>query len=102
MASLISMKDPLDVVRVGAWNSLELQEYYKFKFKSFIAWYTWQGVHRGLCSKVSHTHENLTKHNIKKKLYANIYRTEHIDDSVQLTHWPVGDFNEILDKSFSK
>ena len=68
MASLISMKIPLDVVRVGAWNCLELQEYYKFKFKSFIASYTWQGVHRGLCNKVSHTHGNLTKHNIKKKL----------------------------------
>ena len=33
-----------------------LQKYYKFKFKYFIASYTWQGAHRGLCNKVSHTH----------------------------------------------
>ena len=31
----------------------------------------------------THTHENLTKHNIKRN-HANIDRTEHIDDSVQL------------------
>ena len=37
MASLIGMKHPLDAVRVGAWNRLELQEYYKFKFNFFIA-----------------------------------------------------------------
>ena len=24
-----------------------------------------------------------------------------MDDSVQLTHWPLGDFNEILDEWFS-
>ena len=43
-----------------------LQKDYKFKFKYFIASYTWQGVYRGSCNKVSHTHthENLTKHNI--------------------------------------
>ena len=33
-----------------------LQKDYKFKFKYFIASYTWQGVYRGSCNKVSHTH----------------------------------------------
>ena len=51
-------------------QSSGLQKDYKFKFKYFIASYTWQGVYRGSCNKVSHTHthENLTKHNITKKL----------------------------------
>ena len=49
-------------------QSSGLQKDYKFKFKYFIAPYTWQGVYRGSCNKVSHTHthENLTKHNITK------------------------------------
>ena len=55
-------------------QSSGLQKDYKFKFKYFIASYTWQGVYRGSCNKVSHTHsvththENLPKHNITKKL----------------------------------
>ena len=57
---------------MGALLALQtgLQKYYKFKFKYFIASYTWQGVNRGLRNKVSHTdtHENLTKLKIKKKL----------------------------------
>ena len=34
-------------------QSSGLQKGYKFKFKYFIAW---QGVYRGSCNKVSHTH----------------------------------------------
>ena len=49
-------------------QSSGLQKDYKFKFKYFIASYTWQGVYQGSCNKVSHTHENVTKHNITKKL----------------------------------
>ena len=65
MASLIrSMKHPLDVVRVGSWNSLGLQKYYKFKFKYFIVAYTWQGVQLS----VTHSRKlDWTQH--KKKLY---------------------------------
>ena len=37
-------------------QSSGLQKDYKFKFKYFIASYTWQGVYRGSCNKVSHTH----------------------------------------------
>ena len=42
---------------MGALLALQtgLQKYYKFKFKYFIASYTWQGVNRGLRNKVSHT-----------------------------------------------
>ena len=50
-------------------QSSGLQKDHKFKFKYFIASYTWQCVYRGSCNKVSHTHnENLTKYNITKKL----------------------------------
>ena len=43
-------------------QSSGLQKDYKYKFKYFIASYTWQGVYRGSCNKVSHTHthENFT------------------------------------------
>ena len=35
-------------------QSSGLQKDYKFKFKYLIASYTWQGVYRGSCNKVSH------------------------------------------------
>ena len=53
----------------------------------------------GLCNEVSHTHENLTALHIKRS-YANINRTDHIDDSVQSTHWPLGYFNEFYINHF--
>ena len=61
------IKHPSFLRALRSWGE-RCSAYYKFKFKYFIASYTWQGVHRVLCNKVSHTHENLTKHNIKKKL----------------------------------
>ena len=56
MASLIgSMKHPLDVVRIGSWNSLGLQKYYKFKFKYFIVAYTWQACIGFMQYSVTHS-----------------------------------------------
>ena len=72
------------------YNSLVLF-FSLFKFKYFIASYTWQGVHWGLYNNASLTYENFTKHNIKRS-YANINGTKHIDDSVQLTHLVPGRF----------
>ena len=37
-------------------SGLQMDHKFKFKFKYFIASYTWQCVYRGSCNKVSHTH----------------------------------------------
>ena len=58
MASLIMKHETPARCRVSrnVKHSNGLQKDYKFKFKYFIASYTLQGVHRGSCNKVSHTH----------------------------------------------
>ena len=58
MASLIMKHETSARCRASrsVKQSSGLQKDYKFKFKYFIASYTWQGVYRGSCNKVSHTH----------------------------------------------
>ena len=48
MTSLISMRHPLDVVRVGAWNSQ--RRGCRSSSSNTLLPPTWQGVHQGLCN----------------------------------------------------